>query len=212
VCVWICRHYDDAIKDFLAVMQKGIPEPYTFTDLMMHIAWCYELKGQDFRDGYATAEARGAFGTAFRALPGTEAAVSRDCVLGVPSQPPPPPCSSPLLLPSCSLWRRLCARTDCALCSFVCCCASWAMNDRARCAVQKSEALRMFGKDLNDDPRWKVWRDTPMTWLLLGKRHADVGHIVLSADCFSEVCKLTMRCDAMRCDAMRCDAMRCDAM
>ena len=57
------------------MLQKGIPEPYTFTDLMMHIAWCYELKGSFYHDVYARDEAKGAFATAFKALPGTEESV-----------------------------------------------------------------------------------------------------------------------------------------
>ena len=59
------------------MLQKGIPEPYTFTDLMMHIAWCYELKGSFYHDVYARDEAKGAFATAFKALPGTEESVRR---------------------------------------------------------------------------------------------------------------------------------------
>ncbi len=69
------RHYDEAIQDLVLVMQKGIPEPYTFSDLMMHIAWCYELKALMLDDPFSRNEAKGAFATAYKALPGTEQAV-----------------------------------------------------------------------------------------------------------------------------------------
>jgi hypothetical protein len=69
------RHFDDAIKDFITVIQSGIPEPYSFSDLMMHIAWCYELKGVLMKDPFSRDEGKGAFATAFKALPGTEESV-----------------------------------------------------------------------------------------------------------------------------------------
>ena len=52
---------------------------------------------------------------------------------------------------------------------------------------QRSEAMRVFGKDLSEQSEWAKWRRLPMTWLKLGKRHADAGHVVLASDCFTEV-------------------------
>jgi hypothetical protein len=52
---------------------------------------------------------------------------------------------------------------------------------------QRSEAMRVFGRELSDQSDWGKWRRTPMTWLRLGKRHAEMGHVILSADCFTEV-------------------------
>jgi hypothetical protein len=58
----------------------------------------------------------------------------------------------------------------------------------AHCRLaQRSEAMRVFGKDLSDQSDWAKWRMTPITWLRLGKRHAEQGHVVLAADCFTEV-------------------------
>ena len=54
--------------------------------------------------------------------------------------------------------------------------------------MQPADSMVMFGKDISDKSAdWAIWRRTPMTWLRLGKKHSEAGHIVLSADCFNEV-------------------------
>lgn len=60
--------FDEAITDFLHVIRTKIPSPYTFGDIMTHIAWCYELKGDAIDSKLIRDEAKGAFATAFQSL------------------------------------------------------------------------------------------------------------------------------------------------
>lgn len=60
--------FDEAVKDFLTVVQRKLPEPYTFSDIMTHIAWCYELHGDSADNRHHSYDSRGAFATAYQAL------------------------------------------------------------------------------------------------------------------------------------------------
>ena len=50
------------------MIQKKIPEPYTFGDIMIHVAWCYELMADSTDKKFYAEEARGAFATAYQSM------------------------------------------------------------------------------------------------------------------------------------------------